>query len=145
MHWRASSRSKAWQFTNASAITGSSASSSGGITRVAIAQEDYARAESALADWTQITRELGNRWILPYILECHATLALAANKPKRAARLFGAAEALREHLGTQLLGSERTEYEASLASLKELLPESELQESWEAGRLASPWDAIEQA
>ena len=115
-----------------------------GLTLVAIAQEDYARAESALADWTQITRDLGNRWILPYILGCHATLALAANKPKRAARLFGAAEALREHLGTQLLGSERTEYEASLASLKELLPESELQESWEAGRLASPWAAIEQ-
>ena len=115
-----------------------------GLTLVAIAQEDYARAESALADWTQITRDLGNRWILPYILGCHATLALAANKPKRAARLFGAAEALREHLGTQLLGSERTEYQASLASLKELLPESELQESWEAGRLASPWAAIEQ-
>jgi predicted ATPase/class 3 adenylate cyclase len=116
----------------------------GGITRVAIAQEDYARAESALAQWTQITRELGNRWILPEILDCHASLALAANQAKRAARLFGAAEAIREHLGVQLLASEKTQHEASLATLKQMLPEAELQESWETGRLASPWDAIEQ-
>ena len=115
-----------------------------GLTLVAIAQEDYARAESALAQWTQITRDLGNRWILHYILDCHASLALAANQPKRAARLFGASEAIREHLGTQLLASEKTQHEASLASLKEMLPEAELRESWEAGRLASPWDAIEQ-
>jgi predicted ATPase/class 3 adenylate cyclase len=116
----------------------------GGITRVAIAQEDYARAESALAEWTQITRELGNRWILPEILDCHASLALAANQAKRAARLLGAAEAIREHLGVQLLASEKTQHEASLATLKQMLPEAELQESWETGRLASPWDAIEQ-
>jgi hypothetical protein len=111
---------------------------------VAIAQEDYARAESALAEWTQITRELGNRWILPEILDCHASLALAANQAKRAARLLGAAEAIREHLGVQLLASEKTQHEASLATLKQMLPEAELQESWETGRLASPWDAIEQ-
>ena len=117
----------------------------GGITRVAIAQEDYPRAESALAEWTQITRELGNRWILPEILDSHASLALAANQPKRAARLFGASEAIREHLGAQLLGSEKTEHEASLARLKAILSEAELEESWENGRLASPWDAIEQS
>ncbi len=116
----------------------------GGITMVAIAQKDYARAESALAEWTQITRELGNRWMLPDILDCHASLALAANQPKRAARLFGASEAIREHLDAQRLAGEKIQYEASLASLKEMLPEAELQESWETGRLASPWDAIEQ-
>jgi predicted ATPase/class 3 adenylate cyclase len=116
----------------------------GGITRVAIAQGDYARAEIALAEWTQITRELGNRWILPEILDCHASLALTANQPKRAARLFGASEAIREHLGTQLLGSEKAQHEASLANLKEVLSAAELEKSWEAGRLASPWDAIEQ-
>ena len=117
----------------------------GGITRVAIAQEDYPRAESALAEWTRITRELGNRWILPEILDSHASLALAANQPKRAARLFGASEAIREHLGAQLLGSEKTQHEASLARLKAILSEAELEESWEKGRLASPWDAIKQA
>jgi hypothetical protein len=114
-----------------------------GITEVAIAQKDYSRARSALAEWTRITRELGNRWILPYILEGHANLALGINQPKQAARLFGATEAMRENLGTQLLAKEKTQLEASVAALKQLLPEAELQAAWDAGRIASPWDLIE--
>ncbi|HEY5952990.1 MAG TPA: hypothetical protein VIT18_01420, partial [Terrimicrobiaceae bacterium] len=114
-----------------------------GLTAVAIAQKDYRRARTALAEWTQITRELGNRWILPYILNSHAELALATNQAKRAATLFGATEALRENLGTQLLPQEQAQHETSVATLKQLLPEAELQEAWDSGRVASPWDLIE--
>jgi predicted ATPase/class 3 adenylate cyclase len=114
-----------------------------GLTTVAIAQKDYPRARGALAEWTRITRELGNRWILPYILDCYANLALAVNQAKRAARFFGATEALRENFGTQLLAAEKARDDASLATLKQMLPEAELREAWEAGRLASPWDLIE--
>ncbi|HEY5707537.1 MAG TPA: adenylate/guanylate cyclase domain-containing protein [Terrimicrobiaceae bacterium] len=116
----------------------------GGLTRVAIAQRDFSRAQSALTEWTQITRELGNRWILPDILDSYANLALVSNQPQRAARLFGTAEAVREHLGGLLSANEQAQHEASLATLKEMLPPEELNESWEAGRLASPWDAIEE-
>jgi tetratricopeptide (TPR) repeat protein len=116
-----------------------------GITGVATAQKDYARARSALDAWTRITRELGNRWILPYILESHADLALANGQPQQAARLFGATEASRENLGTQLLAAEKAHHEASVAALKQVLPEAELQEAWEAGRNSSPWDLIESA
>jgi predicted ATPase len=115
-----------------------------GVTGVAIAQKDYPRARSALAKWTQITRELGNRWLLPYILDSHANLALGVNQANRAARLFGATEALREDLGSQSTATEKAQYEASLEVLKQMLPEAELREAWEAGRLASPWDVIEQ-
>jgi predicted ATPase/class 3 adenylate cyclase len=114
-----------------------------GITAVAIAQKDYARARTALAEWAQIARELGNRWILPYILGSYANLALATSQAKQAARLFGATEAMRENLGTQLLAKEEAELEASVAALKQLLPEAEFQEAWDAGRNASPWDLIE--
>jgi tetratricopeptide (TPR) repeat protein len=117
----------------------------GGLTRVAIAQGDFSRAQSALAKWAQITRELGNRWTLPDILDCHANLALAANQPERAARLFGAAEATRESLGGQLSMNETLQHEASLTSLKKMLSESKLREAWEAGRIASPWEVIDQA
>ena len=115
-----------------------------GVTGVAIAQKDYPRARSALAEWTQITRELGNRWLLPYILDSHANLALGVNQANRAARLFGATEALREDLGSQSTATEKAQYESSLEVLKQMLPEAELREAWEAGRLASPWDVIEQ-
>jgi predicted ATPase/class 3 adenylate cyclase len=117
----------------------------GGATTVAIAQNDFSGAESALAEWTQITRELGNRWTLPDVLEGYANLALAANQPERAARLFGTAEATREHLGGQLSASEKAQHEASLATLRQMLPESKLRAALEAGRLVSPWDAIEQS
>jgi predicted ATPase/class 3 adenylate cyclase len=113
-----------------------------GITGVAIAQKDYSRARSALDEWTRITRELGNRWILPYILESHADLALATNQVKEAARLFGATEAMREHLGTQLLAVELARHDASVAALKQVLSEAELREAWEAGSIASPWELI---
>ena len=59
------------------------------------------------------------------------------------ARLFGATEASREHLGTQLLAAEKARHEASVAALKQILPAAELQEAWEAGRAASPWELIE--
>ena len=116
----------------------------GGTTKVAIAQKDFSRAKSALAEWTQITRELGNRWTLPDLLEGYAELALAANQAERAARLFAASEASRENLGGQLSASEKAQLEASLTILKEMLPDSRFRELWEAGRLMSPWDAIEQ-
>ncbi|HEY5742094.1 MAG TPA: tetratricopeptide repeat protein, partial [Terrimicrobiaceae bacterium] len=114
-----------------------------GLTMVAIAQKDYARAKSTLAEWAQLTRELGNRWMLPYILECHANLALGINQAERAASLFGAAEAMREDFGGQLPANEKAQYEISLTSLKNALPELELQAAWASGRSASPWALIE--
>ncbi len=113
-----------------------------GITTVAIAQKDYARARRALDDWIQIARELGNRWILPYILECEANLALGLEQLEQAARLFGASEALHEHLGSQLTTAELARQEVSLTMLRERLPEPDLRQAWETGRVASPWDLL---
>ena len=113
-----------------------------GIVLVAITQKDYARARSALAEWTGITRELGNRWVLPYILDCHANLALDTDQPKRAARCFGAAEAMHEHFGEQFSPSEQAKQDAALARLQKMLSPQELRQEWEAGRNASPWDVI---
>jgi predicted ATPase/class 3 adenylate cyclase len=43
--------------------------------------------------------DLGNRWGVPYPLEAFAVLAVAERQYERAARLFGAAEALRSRAG----------------------------------------------
>jgi hypothetical protein len=116
-----------------------------GLALVALTQKDHARARSALAEWTGITRELGNRWVLPYILDCQASLALETDQPKRAARCFGAAEALHEHFGEQFTASEQAKQEASLARLRQMLSEHVLRAEWEAGRNASPWEVIAEA
>jgi len=116
-----------------------------GITIVAIAQKDHARSRSCLSKWAFIARELGNRWVLSYILDCHGRIALDTDEPKRAARFFGAGEAVRKHFAGQFTPSEQAEHDTCLARLRQALPEKELNESWESGRLASPWDVIEEA
>lgn len=113
-----------------------------GIVQVCIVQKDYDRAKSALEEWARITLDLGNRWILPYILECHGCLAVADGRPEHAARVFGAAEVAREHFGTQFSPNEQALHESSIAGLRKILPEKELAVAWEAGRRTLPWDLI---
>lgn len=114
-----------------------------GIIHVCIEQKDYDRAKSAVLEWGQITRDLGNGWSLPYILDCHASLALADGNAVRAARLLGAAEVSRDHFNSQFSVSEKAMHEASLARLKEMLSEKDLNKAWEAGRRTPPWDVID--
>jgi len=113
-----------------------------GIVQVCIVQKDYDRAKSALEEWARITLDLGNRWILPYILECHGSLAVADGRPEHAARVFGAAEVAREHFGTQFSPNEQALHESSIAGLRKILTEKELEVAWEAGRRTPPWDLI---
>ena len=112
------------------------------ITRVAIAQKDYSRARSALADWTAITRELGNEWAVPYILDFYAVLALDNGESVQAARLFGAADALREHVAAQLSPLEQSQRDKSLDRLRAIVPENLLPQELAKGRAASPWDLL---
>lgn len=116
-----------------------------GIVQVAIAQKDCQRAQSALAEWARITLDLGNGWMLPYILDCHAALAVSNGRADHAARVFGAAEVAREHYGTKFSASEQSLHESSLATLKNLLPEKDFLIAWEEGRRTPPWDLIKQS
>jgi tetratricopeptide (TPR) repeat protein len=116
-----------------------------GVTTVAIAQKDHDRSRACLAKWSAIARELGNRWVLSYILDCHGRIALDTNQPKSAARFFGAAEAVRQHFGGQFTAIEQADHDAAIARLRQMLPETELNETWESGRLCSPWEVIEEA
>jgi predicted ATPase/class 3 adenylate cyclase len=116
-----------------------------GIVQVCIAQRDDARAKSALEQWGRTTRDLGNRWMLPYILECHASLAISAGRYEHAAMVFGAAEAASEFSATEFSLSEQALHESSLAALKASLPEKNLQVAWELGRRTPPWDVVEAA
>jgi len=101
---------------------------------VAIAQKDRARAESALAEWTRHTRDLGNRWALPYILAGHAALALDAADPHRATRYFAASDALLDQLGARLAPREKDQHDLLLARIRAALPPAEFAQAWEAGR-----------
>ncbi|HUF38873.1 MAG TPA: adenylate/guanylate cyclase domain-containing protein [Anaerolineales bacterium] len=63
-------------------------------------------------------REISMDPAVANILECFAMIAVAKEQPGRAARLFGAAEALRTRLGADMTAYERMEYEPAVAILK---------------------------
>jgi DNA-binding CsgD family transcriptional regulator len=71
----------------------------------------------------------------------------ARGDPARAARLWGAEEALREALGLPLWGDFPTPYgyEGRLAAARSLMDEASWEEAWAQGRAMTPEEAIEYA
>jgi len=60
---------------------------------------DFDKAQANFQDCLQASWALGNRWAVAYPLEAFAALAVARREFARAARLLGAAEALRAEFG----------------------------------------------
>ncbi|MDQ4127662.1 MAG: helix-turn-helix transcriptional regulator, partial [Actinomycetota bacterium] len=68
-------------------------------------------------------------------------------RPEHAARLWGAAEALREAIGMNLSPFDRTHsrYEERLAAARSLMDEGSWEAAWAEGRAMGPEEAIEYA
>jgi predicted ATPase/class 3 adenylate cyclase len=78
-------------------------------------------------------------------LECIAYINIASAKNQRAARLFGAAEALREMTGSSLTPFERPEYDLAVKQLHAQMEASELKAEWNKGRSLTMEEAIQYA
>ena len=74
-------------------------------------------------------------------------VAVAQNQPERGARLFAAAEALREAMNVSMVTSPsyRADYERSLIALRAALDEKTLAAAWAEGRAMSMEEAVEYA
>jgi len=81
-----------------------------------------------------VWQDLGQRAAIAHQLECFGFIARAQNELPRAARLLGAAEALREALGTPMTGLERTEYDREVAALRVQMDAEAHAAKWAAGR-----------
>jgi hypothetical protein len=88
-----------------------------------------------------ICREVRNKPGSVCVLEGMAQLAWAKSQPSRAARLFGAAEALREAISFPLPPVDRADYEA-VPSIKASLGQETFAAAWAAGRATSLEDAV---
>jgi len=102
--------------------------------RAALARGDPARAielfrESVLSCW-----EIGDRWALAYALVGLAEAVVVERGFERAARLFGAAEALREAGNMPLMRFTRSGYEQALHAIRTNLDEARRTAAWDAGR-----------
>jgi len=88
---------------------------------------------------------LGNRSAIAHQLECFAFMSLAEEEPQRAAKLFGAGEALRDKAQSPMTDNERVEYERSVAQLRAMLREAEFNSLWAEGRAMTMEQAIQSA
>jgi predicted ATPase/class 3 adenylate cyclase len=125
-----------------------------GMADVAWQQRKYQEAlklyREAIAEWQQ----MGNPGGIARCLECIAFVFIdqartepQADRPvpsRRAARILGAAEALREQVNSPMTPFEQPEYDREVASLREELDETSLASAWAEGRALTMGQVIAQ-
>ena len=103
------------------------------------------RIDEAEAEYRESIRgwqRTGNRGAVANQLESFAAVALARGDGARAARLFGAAEVLREASESRMTPAEREEYDAQIARLRGETDEEVLGSAWAAGRVMTSDEAV---
>ena len=110
--------------------------------RVAIAQGESGQAErdahDALASVPECFAQLG----ISDTLECLATLAGGADSHREAARLFGAAAAIRQRIGTVRFKVYDAGYEATMAAMRKAMGGPDFEAAWAEGAALSTEEAI---
>jgi DNA-binding CsgD family transcriptional regulator len=110
--------------------------------RVALAQDEPNQAERDARDALGCAAELGAHLGVPDILECLAVLAGDASSHREAARLFGAAHAIRQHTGAVRFKVWDAGYEDSVAELRDVMVHADLDSAWAEGAALSTEEAI---
>src|SRR5436309_1522975 len=107
-------------------------------------QGDSGAARALFEESLAIRRELGDKGGYAWSVEAFARLS-ARVVPERAARLWGAAESLRQSLGLPLPPNEREEYDRHRSAAREALGEEAFAGAWAEGRAMTSEQAIDYA
>jgi hypothetical protein len=107
-----------------------------------LSQGDYMRARDLLKEGLALGRGLGNMLCISWSLNDLARVAGAQRRPQCAARLFGAAETLREQIGAPLLPVERPDYKRDVSAIHTQLDEVAFATAWAEGRTMTLEQAI---
>ena len=106
---------------------------------------DAASATAHLTESLALRRELGERLGIAECLEGLATVAAGTGQPERAARLLGAAEALREAIGAPLPPVDRPDHDDDDSATRAALGEAAFAAAWAAGRALTVEQAVAEA
>jgi predicted ATPase/DNA-binding SARP family transcriptional activator len=108
---------------------------------------NHDRGATLLEEGLRISRELGDRLGVTYSALGFGKLSALRGRPVRAARLWGAAEALREQMGMSLSKFDlaASGYEQDLAAVRSTLDEASFDAVWAEGRATSFEQAVEYA
>ncbi len=94
-------------------------------------------AISLLRRSLELHSELRDRWRMSSVLEDLAVIALAQGNAPQAARLLGAAEALREAIGTVIAPCERLQHNQTVKAVRTALGDDAFDSALRRGQLAS--------
>jgi non-specific serine/threonine protein kinase len=106
---------------------------------------DPERVELLVTEALGLLRRLSSPYFLPDCLELLAGAAVARGRLVRAARLFGAAESLREATAAGLDPNRSAPYARNLAEVRAGLTEDEFTAAWSAGRKLGANQAVDEA
>lgn len=106
---------------------------------------DLTAAMARYAESVRLAEDHGDRLFLADALSGVASVAAARNEPRRAARLYGAAAAMREQLGASVEGWERPAYERGLAVVRAALTPEALAAAWSTGEALLQEEAVAEA
>jgi predicted ATPase/class 3 adenylate cyclase len=101
-----------------------------------------ARAQSLYEEGIAVARKEGNRQTVAFGLEGLARVVAVQGELSWAARLWGAAETLRETSGAPIAPRERPAYESSVTAARAQLGEKFFAIAWAEGRLMTPGQAL---
>jgi len=104
---------------------------------------NFVQAKSLYRETIQEWQKIGHRAAIAHELECFAFIAKAQEEEQRAARLFGAAEILRENINIQMTPTERPEYDREVNDLHANMDKSIFENAWAEGRALTMEIAIE--
>jgi predicted ATPase/class 3 adenylate cyclase/DNA-binding CsgD family transcriptional regulator len=110
--------------------------------RVAIAQGKFEQAERDAHDALATVPECFPYLGFSDILECLAALAIGAGSHREAARLFAAAESIRQRMGAVRFKIWDADYEAAVAALRDALGQEDFDSTWAEGASMSTVEAI---
>jgi predicted ATPase/class 3 adenylate cyclase len=105
-------------------------------------QGHFAQAKPLYRETIQEWRKIGHRAAIAHELECFAFLAKAQEEDQRAARLFGAAEILRENINIPMMPAERPEYDREVNDLRANMDEAAFAKAWAEGRALTMEQAV---
>jgi predicted ATPase/two-component SAPR family response regulator len=110
-------------------------------------RDDTDRAIEAFEEGARISLQLGDLLGSAYYVWIFGDVNARLGNPARAARLWGAAEALREQMGMSFSRYDLAEsgYQGDLAAVRSTLDDATFDAAWNEGRAMSPDQAIEYA
>ena len=110
--------------------------------RVLIAQGELDAAERDVYEALDLAGRLGSDLVVPFALDCLAIVADHAGNRLLAARLFGAADAARQHMGLVRFKILDEGDEATIAGVRDALGAADFDAAWAQGAALSITESI---